>query len=185
MSTRERLIETAADLFYAQGIHSSGIDAVVARSGFSKPTLYRYFRSKEELITAVLEMRAGNRKAALEKVAVDAKAASRDPLGAVIDYFVSWYADEDYRGCALVNGAVELPDPSHQGREVVRLHKEWMTGFLEGLAEAADLGEPRRLAESLVMLEEGATVMAYVGTEGSVGMQLRHAAKGLMASHVR
>ena len=82
VSTRERLIETAADLFYAQGIHSSGIDAVVARSGFSKPTLYRYFRSKEELITAVLEMRARNRKAALEKVAADAKAESRDALGA-------------------------------------------------------------------------------------------------------
>ena len=106
----------------------------------------------------------------------------------MIDYFVSWYADEDYRGCALVNGAVELPNPAHQGRDVVRRHKEWMTDFLEGLAREEDLASPRRLAQSLVMLEEGATVMAYVGSAGSagsVGRQLRHAAKGLMSSHAR
>ena len=182
MSTRKQLVEAAADLFYGRGIHSSGIDAVVERSGFSKPTLYKHFRSKDELVTAVLEMRAARRQAAIEE-AVSGAVGAREALDRVVGYFVSWYRDEDFRGCALVNGAVELPDPSHPGRDAVRRHKAWMTRFLAGLASDAGLDDPRGFAEAFVLLEEGATVMAYVGTERSVGRQLRRATDALLAAH--
>lgn len=183
MTTKDTLVEAAAALFYAEGIHACGIDRVVERSGFSKPTLYKYFRSKGELVTAVLERRAQTRRKALEALVDDPAQTPRQALEAVIEYFVDWYAEENYRGCALINGAVELPDPAHPGRETVREHKEWMTGFLAELATAAGLREPQELAQSLVLLEEGATVMAYVGTQDSVGGQLRRAAGALLAAH--
>ena len=183
MTTRDTLVEAAADLFYSQGIHACGIDRVVEHSGFSKPTLYKYFRSKGELVAAVLEMRARNRQSVLEALANDPDLTPRQALDAVIEYFVDWYGEGDYRGCALINGAVELPDPTHPGRETVREHKEWMTDFLGEIAASAGLREPRELAESLVLLEEGATVMAYVGAGAPVGGQLRRAASALLAAH--
>ena len=183
MKTRDHLLQAAADLFYEEGIHHSGIDAVVARSGFSKPTLYNYFRSKEDLITAALELRAENRATALRSLTEDSAHSPREVLDLVIEYFVSWYDDEDYRGCALINGAIELPHPDHPGRSVVREHKSWMTDLLAEVAASAGLTRPRELAESLVLLEEGATVMAYVNEEGAIGRQLRRAAAAMIAAH--
>lgn len=182
MSTLDRLVTAAAELFYEEGIHRSTVDSVVERSGLSKPTLYKYFGSKRDLVGAVLELRARNRRVALEELA----ASQPDPaeaLGVVVTYFVDWYAEDDYRGCALVNGAVELPDPSHPARAAVRRHKLWMTDFVHGLAEAAALHEPREFAESFVLLEEGATVLAYINETGTVATQFRRAVEQLTASH--
>jgi AcrR family transcriptional regulator len=183
MTTRERLVDAAAGLFYEQGVHSSGIDEVVRESGLSKPTLYKYFRSKEDLVTAVVELWARNRETALTRVAAESTGDPRLALRGIVEFFVSWYSEESYRGCGLINTAIELPTPSHPGREVVRKHKAWMTRFLQQLAEEAGLARPRDLAELLVLLEEGATVMAYVGTERSVGRQLRRGADALLTAH--
>ncbi len=182
MFTRDCLLQAAADLFYEEGIHRSTIDAVVERSGYSKPTLYKYFPSKRDLVAAVLEFRALNRQTALEKLA----ASQPDPtaaLGTVVGYFVDWYAEDDYRGCALVNGAVELPDPSHPARNVIRDHKRWMFEFIAELAEFAGFERPRQFAESFVMMEEGATVMAYLDAKLPVGSQFRRAVEQLTAAH--
>lgn len=183
MRTRDQLVTAAGDLFYSRGIHASGIDAVVERSGFSKPTLYKHFRSKHELVTAVVEMRATNRRAALEEMVAKTANDPRRALEAVLDYFVAWYSEDDYRGCALVNGAIEIPDPDNPGRHVIREHKLWMTGFLEDLVGSGGFVRPRQLAESLVLLEEGATVMAYVTEGREIGGQLRRAFRALLDAH--
>ena len=71
VTAREKLIDTAEGLFYADGISATGVDAVVREAGVSKPTLYAHFGSKQELVAAVLQARHARRAAALESAAAD------------------------------------------------------------------------------------------------------------------
>ena len=176
-------MEAAANLFYRQGIHQTSVDQVIAVSGLSKPTLYKYFRSKDELITAVFELWSRNRQARLRSVF---DAAGRSPRQRLVDafrYFETWFQEADFRGCALVNAAVELPSAEAAGRDVARRHKEWVTGALADLARDAGLREPRKLARGLTLLIEGATVTAYVGADPDPGRMARETAQRLIALH--
>ena len=57
VSRRDELVETALDLFYRNGFHATGIDRILAEAGVAKMTLYKHFRSKDDLIVAALERR--------------------------------------------------------------------------------------------------------------------------------
>ncbi|MBO0892161.1 MAG: TetR/AcrR family transcriptional regulator, partial [Acidothermales bacterium] len=115
-SARERLLATATTLFYERGITATGVDTVVAESGVSKPTLYAHFRTKEQLVAAVLADRDARRRTEIPAW-VDAHArAPRAKVLAVFDWLEAFYADGGARGCAFVNAAAEIPDPDSPAR---------------------------------------------------------------------
>ena len=182
-TTRERLVLAAADLFYETGIHQTGVDQVIERAGLSKPTLYQHFRSKNDLVVAVLEHWAEHRQELLGEIVADESRPARDRLIAIFRFFEEWFRQSDFRGCGLVNAATEIPSRDDPGREVASRHKAWMTRSLERLARQADLREPKALAQSLVLLIEGATVTAYVQSSPGAGRVARRAAERLIESH--
>ena len=61
--TRERLLNAAAALFYNNGVGATGIDAITARAGVAKMSLYNNFASKADLVTAYIEARHAERQA--------------------------------------------------------------------------------------------------------------------------
>jgi AcrR family transcriptional regulator len=154
LPARQRLLETAERLFYDAGITTTGVDTVVREAGVSKPTLYAHFRSKGELVAAVLGARHARRVAELEsRVAREADPARR-PL-AVFDFLATWYEKQGSRGCAFLNAAAELGDGDDAARRAVVAEKRWLADFLAGLVRDAGARDPERVASQLLLLVDG------------------------------
>ncbi|EHK86534.1 TetR/AcrR family transcriptional regulator [Saccharomonospora azurea] len=167
-SAKQRLLDAAAECFYAHGVNGTGIDTITAAAGVAKMSLYNNFASKDALVLAYLEARHEEwldlyrRRLAS---AQDARAAIAAVFDAYLDHAESAYA-HGFRGCGLLNAAAELPAGA-PGREVVRRHKEEVAELLA--AHVAELtGRPAAqvsaLADQLAFLLEGA--MARAGLEG-------------------
>ena len=180
-ASRQRLIETAATLFYRRGIQRTSIDEVVAEAGLTKPTLYRHFRSKDELVAAVVEFRSMNWARAIEERVAAARTPKRR-LMAVFDFLEEFIGARNFRGCALVNASVEVLNPSDAGRKIASRNKQQNRKRLEQLAREAGLPQPRALASALSLLFEGAIVRAYVESDPTAGREARRAAEQLIRS---
>lgn len=151
----ERIFDTARELFYREGIRAVGVDEIVTRAGVTKPSLYRSFKSKDDLVAAVLrEVEAGF----WERFEAAEAAFPGDPKAQMIGYFEGLAARSggaDYRGCALSNAVVEYPDRDHAGRSVSQTHKQALRDRLR--AKAAEMGasDPRTLGDAMMLLIEG------------------------------
>lgn len=159
---RDRLLDAAATLFYSKGIATTGVDRVVALANVSKPTLYSQFRSKDELITAVLERRHLERMASLESWVRASSKNPKDRLLAVFDWLDAWHAGEGGRGCAFISVAAEIVNPSHPAREIARRQKDSMRKYLAQLAREANLSLPEQLGADLMLLVDGANARVLV-----------------------
>ncbi|SCK22625.1 TetR/AcrR family transcriptional regulator [Streptomyces sp. WMMB 322] len=155
-----KILQAAARLFYSRGITAVGVDLIAKEAGVTKKTLYDRFGSKEALVGAYLRARDERWREWLEgRVAARAGASASERLLATFDALEEWMRRENPRGCGFVNAAAELPDPQHPGRKVISGQKRWLRTFLRELAAEAGAREPDRLAEELVLLHEGATVL--------------------------
>lgn len=166
-ATHERLVETAADLFYTRGFNVTGVDAVVAESGVSKPTLYAHFKSKDDLAEAVLERRRQYQVQTVDGWVRSHAGPPRARLLAVFDWLAEWQATGASRGCAFINAAVEIADPQHPVRDLARKHKRWWRGYLAGLAAEAGVVDPEQAGADLLLLMDGA--QARVAVDGDLG----------------
>ena len=160
---RERILQAASRLFYADGFHHTGIDRIIAEAGVAKMSLYQHFRSKDELIAAFLERRDQWWCDWLRERVQALATAPRARLLAVFDALGEWFASSDFRGCAFINAAAEFTDAQHGARVIAKLHKERVHAYLKELAEAAKMTRPGELAAQLALLVEGAIVTAQVG----------------------
>lgn len=162
---RERILAAARELFYRRGIHVVGVDAIAEAAGTNKMTLYRHFASKDELVAACLRELAGEKDAEWDAVAAAHPADPKGQLQAWLRTVSSWITRDAGRGCALANAAVELPDPNHPARVVIREHKQAMRERLAALCREAGLNDPDALADEAFLLCEG--VMAAAQSLGS------------------
>lgn len=183
-SSRDRLTQAAAALFYQHGIHRTSVDTVVEEAGLTKPTFYKHFKSKDELVVAVVELRSENWRSAIEE-RVDAATTPRRRLIAVFEFLEDFVSGKTFRGCALVNASVEILSPSDPGREIARRNKQENRRRLERLATEAELTEPATLASALSLLFEGAIVTAYVERDRGAGRAARKIAERLIRNHRR
>lgn len=171
------MLDAAAELFYRQGIHAIGVDAIAAKAGVTKRTLYVSFGSKDQLVAAYLTERDHRWRAWLTGW-VDGNADSpADKILAVFDALGVWIAQEDFRGCGFVNALAELPSVDHPAREVITAQTRWMETYFARLAERANMANPEEFAATALLLYEGATVAASKGMADAP----RHAREALAA----
>lgn len=183
--SRERLVEVAAALFYEHGIHRTSVDTVVEEAGLSKPTFYNHFRSKSELIAEVIELRSRNWHEAIDS-RVAAARAPRTKITALLDFleeFIGGSGDRPFRGCAIVNATIEIPNPTDPGRETARRNKLRNRERMQQLTRDAGLRDPKGLAASLSLLFEGAIVAAYVEGNRDAARVARKTAEQLIRLH--
>lgn len=180
-SARERILDAVSVSFYREGIRAVGVDSVIADAGVAKATLYRHFPSKDALVLAFLERRDARWRAwfaeAVERI-------SPDPAGrplAVFDALAEWFGSDDFRGCAFLNAAAEIADPSHPARAVVRLHEERLASHLGAICAEAGLPGPEAAAADLFLLVEGAIVCALVEGNAQAAARARAAARRLLS----
>lgn len=166
----ERVLDVAGKLFYDHGIHAVGVESIAEEAGVPKKTLYDRFGSKDALIARYLGRRDERWR---EHVADRVERSRVTPVHRVLlvfDALEEWIANENPRGCAFVNALAELPDAGHPGREVIREQKQWLLDYLRGLVREAGVRNARKVATSLLVLLEGATVTASFGVvPGTVG----------------
>jgi AcrR family transcriptional regulator len=182
---RQRILDTASALFYERGVRAVGVDLVVADSGVAKTSLYRHFRTKDDLIVAFLEREDVEFWAQWDEVA--ARHAG-DPAGE-IEAHMRWIgkrlARANYRGCPQINVAAEFAEADHPAREVARRHMQSMRRRLAELARALGAARPNDLAAQLGVLVNGAFVSASMLTPDEATRVLLASARALIASAAR
>jgi AcrR family transcriptional regulator len=167
-SVRDRILNTARDLFYREGVRAVGVDTVVAQSGVAKTSLYRWFPSKDALIVAVLEAEARDRWAGWDYTAAHSPADPREKLRSHLAGIVKFVSSPSYRGCPFMNAAAELADPQHPARLVGMECMRELRRRLRALVDQLGAREPDVLTEQLVLLVDGAFSSAQVlGKDGA------------------
>jgi AcrR family transcriptional regulator len=183
LRVRDRIMKTATDLFYRQGIHAVGVEAIASEAGTNKMSFYRNFASKDELVAEYL--RGEEREGWLwwdETLAAHA-GNPRLQVESLFDILVENNCEDDSRGCALANAAVEITEPEHPARPVIEKYKAEMRRRFHQLARDMYARDPEVLGDSLMLLWEGAYVARVtMGQHGPVQGAAK-AARALIAAY--
>jgi len=158
---RARLLSTASELFYREGIHSVGVDRIVADASVTRATFYRHFPGKEDLVTAYLAAE----DAALRAFFEQASTSISDPdemLEAIIHGIADDVSRNHTRGCPFINAAAEYPDATSSVRTTVKSHRDWFAATLEQALVAAGRDDAAEKARALVLLRDAALVGGYL-----------------------
>ncbi|WPH21819.1 TetR/AcrR family transcriptional regulator [Variovorax paradoxus] len=166
LPARERILLTAHDLFYADGIRATGIDRVIAASGVTKVTFYRHFPSKDDLVRAFLDHRHARWMAwfvdALGRRGAHERAGDAGALLLLADVMAEWFAEPAFRGCAFINSVAEVGGSVEGAAERAREHKREMVEVIASLLPAA-LPARMALAQAAALGVDGAIVKAQMG----------------------
>lgn len=161
-SKRDELVDRALTVFDRAGYHAAGMDLVAAETGVSKTAIYNHFRSKDDLIAAVLERRhLVFRGWLMDRVGTDGSPRAR--LLRIFDVLRDWAASPDFRGCMFIKAVAEFQGADDPLRRAAVAHKETLRADLEALAQEAQLPDPAALSRQLLILIDGATVSARLG----------------------
>ena len=180
MTKRDQVIETALELFYAQGFNGTGIDAIIAKAGVAKMTLYKHFKSKEELIEATLRRRDSDFRDWLMAYVERHAETPAARLLTVFDAHREWFARDGFRGCMFLNAAAEFSQIADSIRAIADEHKRLTQAYVRGLAAAAGAADPERLADGLMLLLDGAISCAQVSRDPAWADKAREAAQILI-----
>jgi AcrR family transcriptional regulator len=163
-SARERILETAYDLFSRHGTRAVGVDRIIAECGIAKMTLYRNFASKNDLILEFLKRRDELwTRAWLQAEAQRRGATPAERLLAIFDTFEGWFAREDFEGCAFINVMLEIDDRDNPVRQATVRHLADIRSFVAGLAEEAGVQDADGFARQWHILMKGSIVSAGEG----------------------
>ena len=181
----ERVFEVAADLFYRESIRSVGVEMIVQQAGVSKISLYRNFKSKDDLIVAYLENRSADYWRNMDRIVAAKRDDPRAQLCALIAHVAARTTTRGYRGCPFINFAAEFPDASHPGHRIVEQNKREMRQRLVNLSKAIGAKHPTQLADALFLLIEGAYASSQtLGGRTGPAATLSAAAETLIESHM-
>jgi AcrR family transcriptional regulator len=177
---RDQLLETAWRLFYRDGYHATGIDRILAEAGVAKMTLYKHFRSKEELILAVLEKRSQLFSESFSRFLQAKKRTPDQQLLAVFEWLIAWIKGKEFRGCFFQKAMAEyqeVQDPIHQA---ALAHKTAFHAEIRRLVAVAGLTRAKGLADQLALLVEGAIVNSHAIGSSTPAMHAKEAAVALI-----
>jgi AcrR family transcriptional regulator len=175
---RERLLAAANELFYAEGVHTVGIDRVIEHAGVAKATLYSAFGSKDELIRAYLT----RRHQVWEERVTEYLArydTPRDRLLGVFDWLAKSFAHPAFHGCAFMNAIAE-DRSGGPAEEPSRAYRDSVRSLFHELAQSAGAVDPGHLAGQLALLYDGATVAARMDRNPGAGAAAREIAAALV-----
>jgi AcrR family transcriptional regulator len=181
VSARERILTTANELFYREGIRAIGVDTVVERSGVSKTSLYRLFESKDALIAAFAAERDQSFWAWWDHIEEQHTDDPRALLDALLSGIAERIGRPAYRGCPFLNLMTEFPDQHHPGRVVARGNKEELRARLTRIVARLGVAGPNRVASQLALIVNGAYATGLFAEPADLRSDLVDAARKLLA----
>ncbi|MEU6114137.1 TetR/AcrR family transcriptional regulator [Streptomyces sp. NPDC047117] len=181
---RTRLLNTATRIFYAEGIHSVGIDRIIAEAQVTRATLYRHFAGKEDLVLAYLDQADRMMRGQLADAQADAGSAV-DAVRAVAKAITDGIRSQGFRGCAFLNAVAEYPDPAHPVHQAVLRHRQW---FLDTVTDLlARVGDTPADADArhLVMLRDGAMAAGCLFDPALISDTFLRGVEGIVRSRMQ
>jgi AcrR family transcriptional regulator len=157
-SARERLLAASDELFYRDGVHSTGIDAVIEKAGVAKGSLYYIFGGKDELVAGYLRGRHESWRQRVEA----RQAGIDDPdekILAIFDAIADYVSLPEFRGCPFDNAAAEAPAGECQVL-ATKEYRDWLRQYFLELAADTGVGDSEALADALIVLYNGALATA-------------------------
>ena len=179
---RDHLVEVATELFNRCGYHAVGVDQVIAEAGLAKTTLYRHFKSKEDLIVAVLRRLDQQYRDNMRQYVDNQTRDPRQKLLATFDFLETWFKSGSFYGCPFISAAGEHGEKHNAVFQEALLHKRLVVAYLEELARAAELKNPQQIAEAINLLHEGAISVAHVTGDSSAALKAKAVAAKLIES---
>ncbi|HTX23295.1 MAG TPA: TetR/AcrR family transcriptional regulator [Steroidobacteraceae bacterium] len=182
LDTAARVLATAARLFYAHGVRAVGVEWIVSESGVAKTSLYRHFRTKDDLIAAFLEREDREFWMQWNEVVSPVAGDPMRELLALLDWIGQRVSRDGYRGCPQINVAAEFSDPDHPARKIRARHKAAMFERLRTLVRRIGRSHPVDVAYQIALLIDGA--FASDGRLSRVGATriLQSAARALIGA---
>jgi AcrR family transcriptional regulator len=161
---RQRILDTAYELFSHRGIRAVGVEEVIRRADVAKATLYRHFPSKDDLALAFLEQREDRwTRQLVEAGARERGTTAEERLLAIFDVFHDWFQQDDFEGCSFINVLLETANREHPVGKASAQYLENIRTIVRTLAEEANLRDPGAFALSWHLLMKGAIVQAAEG----------------------
>jgi AcrR family transcriptional regulator len=180
---RERILDTASRLFFRDGFRAVGVDTIIAESGIAKMTLYRHFKTKDDLIVAYLERSNEGFWAWFDSAS--GNGGPKQQLINLFDDLGSFVTRPECLGCMFQLAAADFPAIDHPAHAVARTHKDQVMDRLRGLAEQAHLRDPQTLASGLLLLMDGAFAAARMFGPSNHAADVGRVARALIESRSR
>ena len=153
---REKILHVATDLFQTRGINSTGVDTIVAVAGTTKMTLYKYFKSKEDLILEVLQKGHQDFQTWLNDNLNRSSKQPAEKIQKLFDFVEQWVTSPDFRGMAFIKASAEFPNEESAIHKLSADHAKEFRSYIAGLATEAGIADADDLALQLSLLIEGA-----------------------------
>ncbi len=178
-SARQRLLETASELFYREGIRAIGVDTIVERSGVGKATLYRHFPTKDDLIAAYVAEEDRAHQLWFEEII----ASERLPKEQLLAWFEACdqrIKEPGFRGCPFLNAMAEIAETEHPAYQYAVQHERALRDRLAQISRQAGARDPEQLADQLLLVVNGALASASLFGDASPAHQLKTIAAHLI-----
>ena len=177
---RDHLIDTALDLFYQDGFHATGVDKILERAGVARMTMYNHFKSKDELILAVLRRRDEKFRNWFMRSVESRAEKPKDRLLAIFDALEEWFGEKTFSGCLFINASAEFAEADDPIHKAASEHKTLVMKYIRELVSALEISNTEELTDELMLLAEGAIVMTYVAGDISAASRAKIAAEKLI-----
>jgi len=179
---RQRLLGTAIQIFYADGIHSVGVDRIIAEAKVTRATFYRHFPSKDDLVVTYLQEVHGMERGAIT-AAIAAHSTAAESLLAIADTIAANIQRPGFRGCAFLNAAAEFPDEQHPVHQEIIAHRQWFLNTLTTLMAQVAEDSSDAAARHFVMLRDGAMAAGCLFDPALVTETFLRGIEGLVRIH--
>jgi AcrR family transcriptional regulator len=183
-SVGERILSTADELFYREGVRAVGIQRVIEEAGIAKASLYAHYASKDDLVAACMERRADATRHAIEAALAAAPADPRAKLLALFDFQRQAVADPGFHGCPVQKTHSEIAESDHPAKRVTAAHRQWLLDLVGRLVTDAGLTSPDYVTGTLVVLFDGAIATTMVDRDPNATRNARWAAEQIIDAHL-
>ena len=160
-AVQDKILQTAEQLIYQNGIHAMGMDLLVRTSGVARKSIYRYYATKDEVAVQALSVR-DERWMHWFRSETDQAATPEARILKMFNVLKSWFESEGFRGCAFINTAGEIGDPADPIRQLAKAHKQKLLDYALELCEQLNAEHPETLAKQLLILIDGAITVALI-----------------------
>lgn len=184
MNMNDRIIGIATGLFETRGIQASGVDTIIAEAGIAKATLYKYFPSKNLLITAYLRHKSDKFYDWLNTRLASEKADSADILIKLCELVEQWIASPEQHGLPFHIASIEFPEPDHPINKYSVVLSAELQGYLSKIAEKAGAKDAQALGQQLTILFEGAALVERLTPGSGAANRAKQAAVTLIKASI-